>query len=260
MTDRLSAVDMAARRIDASGQGEACTRPTAVEAPVAIEFDGFGYAVMMATPADLADYVQGFALAERLVERWQLLSNIDVVQVEQGWIVRASLPPESRARLQDRVRVRVAEGSCGLCGLESLEQVLRPLPAAANADAIAPAAIFRALDALFEHQPLNRLTGATHVAAFCAPDGAILIAREDVGRHNAFDKLTGALAHAGIDPAIGFALASSRCSYEMVEKAVLGGFPMLVTISAATDLAVRRAREAGLHLVVLARPDSLLEM
>ncbi len=152
----------------------------------------------------------------------------------------------------------MSESSCGLCGIENIEEVLRPLPPVTARIATDRTAIANALMALPDHQPLGRATGAAHAAAFCSPAGAIELAREDVGRHNALDKLIGAMARAGIDPASGFILLSARCSYELVEKTVRAGCPMLVTISAPTSLAVERAADAGLTLVALARTDAAL--
>jgi FdhD protein len=158
----------------------------------------------------------------------------------------------------ERVRHRVSESSCGLCGIENLEQALRPLPRLTSAGEVEPAAIFRALEQLRAHQPLNAATGAVHAAALCAADGTIRAAREDVGRHNAFDKLIGAMLRDGLAWDGGFALLSARCSYELVEKAVLAECPLLVTVSMATSLAVERAEEAGLRLIALARSDAML--
>lgn len=237
---------------------QADTRPIAVEAPVAFEYNGVAYAVMMASPDDLKDYAVGFTLSEGLAKTISDIADCAVSEVEGGWIVRITLATGPAEPLMERVRMRLTEGSCGLCGLESIEQVLRPLPAVTSRIAVTTSAISRALATLEQHQPDGRATGALHAAAFCAPDGTIRIAREDVGRHNAFDKLLGALAHADIDPASGFILLSARCSYELVEKAVRANCPMLVTISAPTTLAVERAQSAGLTLLALARPDSVL--
>ena len=232
------------------------------EVPVALEFNGLSYAVMMATPADLEDFALGFALNEGLAKAVADVSDIDVAEVENGWIVRAMLSGLGVEQLTDRVRSRVAESSCGLCGIDNLEAVARPLPQVPAHEALDPAAIFAALDALRDHQPLGGRTGAAHAAAFALPDGTILHAREDVGRHNALDKLVGALATAnngsGQHPAEGFILSSARCSYEIVEKAVRAGAHTLVTISLPTSMAVTRARAAGLSLWCLARADSVL--
>jgi FdhD protein len=231
-----------------------------VEAPIAIEFNGIGYAVMMATPDDLEDFAVGFALSERLAASPADILDVDPFETPQGWVLRITLTPERIAPIMERVRVRVSEGSCGLCGLENLEQIARPLPPLKASSQIDKSAIFTALDALRAHQPLNAATGGAHAAAFCGPDGRILAVREDVGRHCALDKLLGALARTGTSPASGFLLLSSRCSYELVEKTVIAGCPLLVTISTATTLAADRARAAGLRLVALARPDAALQV
>ncbi|WP_156677829.1 formate dehydrogenase accessory sulfurtransferase FdhD [Sphingomonas profundi] len=234
-------------------------RALAVEAPVAIELNGLGYAVMMATPADLTDFAYGFAHAERLIDDAADCLDVATHDAAGGLILRVTLAPSRVDRVVDRVRHRVSESSCGLCGLENLEQALRPLPAVTVACTAPDAAIFAALGALRDHQPLNRATGATHAAALCGADGTIRLAREDVGRHNAFDKLIGAMLRQGIGWDGGFALLSSRCSFELVEKAVLAGCPMLATVSAPTSLAIDRAAAAGLRLVALARPDAALD-
>jgi FdhD protein len=253
------AVDLPVTRLGLSEDAIlATTRPIALEAPVAFEYNGVAYAVMMASPDDLHDYAVGFTVSEGLAASARDIADVAVSEVEGGWIVRVTLAAGPAEPLMERVRMRLTEGSCGLCGLESIEQVLRPLPAVTSRIAISPEAISRALATLDQHQPDGRATGALHAAAFCALDGSIRMAREDVGRHNAFDKLVGALANAGVDPASGFILLSARCSYELVEKAVRANCPMLVTISAPTSLAVERAQAAGLTLLALARPDSVL--
>jgi FdhD protein len=245
-------------RVDPLGSVLPVDRPLAEEVPIAIEYNGIGYAVLMATPADLPDLVTGFALAERLLGEGDAALDVDLHESGAGVVARATLPAGRTNALLDRVRHRATDSSCGLCGIENLEQAIRPLPPLAATTQAGRAAIFRALDGLRAHQPLNAATGAAHAAALVGADGTIRLAREDVGRHNAFDKLIGAMrrGHVGWDG--GFALLSSRCSYELVEKAVLAGCPLLVTISAPTRLAAQRAREAGLPLVVLARADAVL--
>jgi FdhD protein len=251
---------MSSTEIRPDGSRRVVTREWVPEAPVALEFNGLSYAVMMATPADLEDFALGFALTEGLARTPGDLTDIAVAEVEHGWIVRAALSGLGIAQLTDRVRARVAESSCGLCGIENLEAVARPLPRVAAHEPLAEAAIFAALTALRDHQPLGRKTGAAHAAAFALPEGKILHAREDVGRHNALDKLIGALASAGQDPAQGFILSTARCSYEIVEKAVRAGATRLVTVSLPTSLAVERAAAAGLSLWSLARDDSVLRV
>ncbi len=245
-------------RIAADFGASAVERAVAIEAPVAIEINGLGYAVMMATPADLADFAFGFCRSERLIEASADVVDIDTHATERGTILRITLVPERIDRVAERVRHRVSESSCGLCGIENLEQALRPLPAITTISAAEPEAVFRALERLRAHQTLNAATGAVHAAALCDADGAIRLAREDVGRHNAFDKLIGAMLREGLAWNGGFALLSARCSYELVEKAVLADCPLLVTVSMATSLAVERAAEAGLPLVTLARSDAIL--
>lgn len=238
----------------------ALNRPLVEEAPIAIEINGIGYAVMMATPADLTDYALGFCLSEQLIAARNEFVSADAFEVPGGgWMLRVVLHAPSAGPLIDRARLRLAEGSCGLCGIESLEQVLRPLTPVSARLEVAKAAVFRAVAALNEHQILGRATRAAHGAAFCDPDGTIRCLREDVGRHNAFDKLIGALAAAGIDPATGFVLLTARCSFELVQKAVIANVPVLATISAASTMAVDQARAHGLTLYSLAREDSLLE-
>ena len=253
--------DMAAHRLAFDGGDDgALLRSVPVEMPISVEMCGIGYAVMMATPDDLEDYAIGFALSEGVIASAAEVEGVDIHPLEGGMALRIWLPDDRRTQVLERVRRRVSESSCGLCGMDNIEEVLRPLPQITGRITTDRVAIARALTALSDHQPLGRATGAAHAAAFCAPDGEILCVREDVGRHNALDKLIGALARDGVDPAAGFILLSARCSYELVEKTARAGCPMLVTISAPTTLAVERAIQAGLTLVTLARRDSALVM
>lgn len=240
------------------GSRHSVSRDWVPEAPVALEFNGLAYAVMMATPADLADFATGFAMTEGLAAGPGEVTDLAVAEVDLGWIVRATLSGLGAGQMGERVRARVSESSCGLCGIENLEALASPLPPVAAHDAIEPQAIFAALAALEHCQPLNRATGAAHAAAFCDPAGTIVGVREDVGRHNAMDKLVGALARQGQLLRPGFILSTARCSYEIVEKAVRAGATSLVTVSLPTSLAVARAKSAGLSLWALARSDSVL--
>ncbi|MCW6533938.1 MULTISPECIES: formate dehydrogenase accessory sulfurtransferase FdhD [Sphingomonas] len=257
--DKLQAVNLAVRRVGFAEIGDAALlRTIPVEAPVSIEVCGVAYTVVMATPSDLRDYALGFALSDGLVDRADQIESIDIQRVDGGWAIRLSLPAERAERVFRRARRREAEGSCGLCGVGKVEQLLRSLPPVKAQISTDRLAIMRALAGFRDHQPLGHATGGSHAAAFCSPAGAILRVREDVDRHNALDKLIGALASDAIDPATGFYLLSARCSYELVEKAVRSGCSMLVTISAPTSLAVERAMRAGLTLVAIARTDSAL--
>ena len=237
------------------GTHRAVTRAWVSEVPVAFEFNGLAYAVMMATPTDLEDFCIGFALSEGLAAG---IGDIAVAEVEHGWIVRATLSGLGIDQLTERVRTRVAESSCGLCGIENLAAVAKPLPQVAPHVALDPSAIFAALAALRPLQVLGNATGAAHAAAHVSAEGAIACLREDVGRHNALDKLVGALARDGHPLTPGFVLSTARCSYEIVEKAVRGGATTLVCVSLPTSLAVERAKAAGLSLWALARDDSVL--
>ncbi len=245
-------------RLMASGAAASESRAVPVEMPVSITVNGIGHAVMMATPKDLEDFAHGFALSDGLVQRDADILGVEMHPAEPGLILKLEIAAERFAPFADRVRAITGASGCGLCGVINLEQAIRPLPVLAAKPVAGAAAIFRALAAMSAHQILNAATGAVHAAAFCSADGDILAVREDIGRHNAFDKLIGHLMRKRVDPAQGFALLTSRCSYELVEKAVLGGIVQLATISAPTTLAIARAQESRLTLVSLARPDSLL--
>ena len=237
---------------------DAADRAIAVEAPVAIEVNGLGYAVMMMTPAALDEFATGFMLTERLGDGAADILDIDTFETERGWIVRITLAEHCSARIHDRVRHRSSDTGCGLCGIAGLEQVVRPVTKRPPLPTVEPPALFAALDRLRDHQPLNRATGAVHAAALCDAGGTIVAAFEDVGRHNALDKLIGAIAISHRDITSGFILVTSRVSFEMVDKALIAGAPMLVGISAPTTMAIAHAETHGLTLAALARTDSIL--
>lgn len=232
----------------------------APEIPVALEYNGLSYAVMMASPSDLTDFVTGFALTEGLAKSVADVTSLDLSETDKGWIARATIRSLPIEQLAERVRSRVAESSCGLCGIDNLEVIAKPLPPVASHAPLQLDAIFRALAELRDHQPGNRATGGMHAAAFVDAQGVIQCVREDVGRHNALDKLVGAMARSGTPLAGGFILSTARCSYEIVEKAVKAGATTLVTISVATSMAAQRARAAGLSLFALARADEILQV
>ncbi|KMS50828.1 formate dehydrogenase accessory protein FdhD [Novosphingobium barchaimii LL02] len=262
-TQTTGAVAIRALRSDyTEAAGKRTDLSVPAEAPIAIETNGIAYAVMMATPIDLSDFVTGFLMAEGLALVGEVgdvaLHATDNGEWGAGYVARVNLPSERLGPILERARRRVGDSSCGICGIEGVEAALRPLPMLARRSAAKPQAIRRGLVAMREGQALGRRTRATHAAAFCDEEGRVLLLREDVGRHNALDKLVGALARAGIEAGQGFIIMTSRCSYELVEKTVRAGCPLLVTISAPTDLAVRRARAAGLALAVVARDDSML--
>ncbi|MFV0643855.1 MAG: formate dehydrogenase accessory sulfurtransferase FdhD [Sphingomonadaceae bacterium] len=260
MTDMPQPLLPEITEIRADGSLKPASRNWIVEEPVALEFNGLSYAVMMATPEDLSDFAIGFAITEGLARSAADLSAIDIAETENGWIVRAQLGGLGIEHLQERVRTRISESSCGLCGIENLDALAAPLPPVREHEAISATTIFHALSLLPAHQQLGRVTGAAHGAAFCAREGSILYMREDVGRHNALDKLIGALSFANRAADTGFILSTARCSYEIVEKAVRAGATTLVTISLPTSMAVSRAHQAGLSLWCLARDDSVLHV
>jgi FdhD protein len=240
------------------GSRLAVSREWVPEAPVALEYNGLAYAVMMATPRDLMDFASGFAVTEGLAASVADVADIAVAEVEQGWIVRASLTGPGAEIVAERARTRISESGCGLCGIENLEALAKPLPPVATHDPLDQGAIFAVLGALSMHQPLNEATAGAHAAAWADATGALHCVREDVGRHNAVDKLVGAMGRAGQSLANGFVLSTARCSYEIVEKAVRAGATSLVTVSLPTTMAVERARQSGLSLWCLARDDSVL--
>lgn len=237
------------------GAATASPETIAAEAPIALVYNGVNHAVMMATPADLEDFGVGFSLAEAIVGDAGEVRDVEVADMVFGLEVSITIPEPLAAALAERQRSMVGGTACGMCGIIGLEKAMRPLPPTRSELVVTPQAVERALDALPGLQALNHRTRSVHAAGFADPDGTILHLREDVGRHNALDKLIGALARANVDPASGFLVLTSRCSTEMVQKAVTAGLPMLVAISAPTSLALELADEAGLTLVAFARGD-----
>ena len=227
----------------------------AEEVPVALICNGQPFAVMMATPSDLEDFAVGFALSEGLVGH---AGDAAVTAIEpqlEGVSVQLRIPEPSMALVEQRRRSLSGRSGCGICGSEMLEAAMRfPDPVSANVS-ISEATLRRALRELRGQQPLASATGATHAAGWADVEGHVRIVREDVGRHNALDKLIGALARAGIDPAQGFAVVTSRASYEMAMKAASVGIGLLAAISAPTALAISLADRANLTLVGFARDD-----
>jgi FdhD protein len=253
MTSRIERV----ARLRSSGV-DWIDRPIAEEAAVAVEFNGIGYAVMMMTPADLPAFALGFALTERIAASPADVLDVDVADVPAGIILRVTVSASAAERIGERIRHRTSDTGCGLCGIASLEGLIRPLPAPPPAPDVPASAIFAALDAVRGRQALNIATGAVHAAAWCDTAGAIRHIAEDVGRHNALDKLIGMIG--GVAPPGGFLLVTSRLSFEMVDKALVARAPLLVGISAATTMAVDHARANGLTLIALARSDAMLVM
>jgi FdhD protein len=209
---------------------------------------------MMATPLDLEDFAVGFSVTEGLIGRPSDLMGIRVLPRAGGLELAMTIGEEWFDRLATQRRNMAGRTGCGLCGAENIEQALRTPAAVGRAFESTHTALQRAIESLAEHQPLQAETGATHGAAWCDAEGRIVRLREDVGRHNALDKLIGSLYRSGEEPASGFALVSSRASYEMVYKAAAAGIELLVAVSAPTALAVEFAQRCGVTLVGFARP------
>ena len=226
------------------------------EVPVAFSYGGSTHAVMMATPDDLEDFAVGFSLTEGIITERAEISAIEIVEGEQGIDVQVSLVDDVADRLQARRRSMAGPVGCGLCGIESIEQAVRQVPdVSASPLSLSHADIVRAVSLLNEAQPLHRETRAVHGAGFYLPARGLLAVREDVGRHNALDKLCGAVIRAGESGGGGAVAVTSRLSVEMVQKAAILGSPVLIAISAPTALAIRTAEEAGMTLVALVRGE-----
>ncbi|MEO7433522.1 MAG: formate dehydrogenase accessory sulfurtransferase FdhD [Dokdonella sp.] len=228
----------------------------AEELPIALLYNDRPHVVMMATPRDLDDFVLGFSLSEAVIDHADELSDVQIHALLEGIEVRVRIPGAHAEVLEGRRRNLTGGTSCGLCGAQALEDAVRqPAPVDAGVE-IDPRALHRALDHLQDLQPLNTATGATHAAAWAHADGSIALLREDVGRHNALDKLIGAMTRAGERVSAGFAVITSRASYEMVQKAATVGIPVLAAISAPTALAIQLAESTGVTLIGFARNNS----
>jgi FdhD protein len=225
----------------------------ASEMPVALHYNDAPFAVLMATPCDLADLALGFSLSEAIVGARDEVRIDGIDESVDGIAVRMAIPAIRAGALENRRRNLPGYGGCGVCGSASIESVLRPPPVVAGDARFEESALHRALAQLHERQPLNAATGATHAAGFANADGELLLVREDVGRHNALDKLIGAMASADIDSDSGFAIVTSRASYELAMKAAQAGIPLLAAISAPTSLAIALAESANLCLIGFAR-------
>ncbi|MEO5817334.1 MAG: formate dehydrogenase accessory sulfurtransferase FdhD [Gemmatimonadaceae bacterium] len=223
----------------------------AEETPITFAYNGVSHAVMMATPADLEDFAVGFSLTEGVIGHASMLSQISVVRYSGG----IELQMETSAEVASGARQRRLTGrtGCGICGTDDVRDVMRDLPHVTADSQFDARAIARAVRELSDRQPLNDATGAVHAAGWASTDGEVLDVREDVGRHNALDKLIGALVRAAIDPSTGFIVLTSRGSFELVQKVAIFGAALLATVSAPTGLAVRVADESGLTLAGFAR-------
>ncbi|WP_250518043.1 formate dehydrogenase accessory sulfurtransferase FdhD [Caballeronia sp. ATUFL_M1_KS5A] len=237
------------------------------EWPVALVFNGISHAVMMCTPRDLEAFAVGFSMTEGIVERGSDIHDIEVYLRDDGVALphaelHLQVVQQAFASLKDKRRALAGRTGCGVCGIESIDLLdLQPerVPDTGFLNRLAPDAIERAARELPAHQQLTKLTGGLHAAAWCDENGAVRYAFEDVGRHNALDKLIGQLILRREDTTQGFVFLSSRASYELVRKSARVGVPMIATISAPTSLAISIAKQAGLRLVSFARENSFVE-
>ena len=225
------------------------------ETAIAFTFNTASYAVMMATPQDLEDFAVGFALTEGVISSIEAIDSIDVVEEEIGIELRIWLKAPQATEFLGRRRKMAGPTGCGLCGIESLNEAMRPPPEVGEGLVFAPDQIMTALDSLFPLQELNRETRAVHAAGFWDPERGLVAVREDVGRHNALDKLAGALAREQATAKQGLVVLTSRVSVEMVQKSAMIGAAIIAAVSAPTALAVRMAEAAGMTLVAIARKD-----
>ena len=225
------------------------------ETAISFTYNRASYAVMMATPADLEDFAVGFTLSEHIVSSVSEISSLDVRPGELGIELRMEVAGAVAERFAERRRLMAGPAGCGLCGIESLDAAMRPLPTLKSDLCFDAELIHRALADTHRQQNMNALTHAVHAAAFWTPARGLVALREDVGRHNALDKLGGALARRGTAATDGMVVISSRVSVEMVQKAAMMGAPVLVAVSAPTALAIRTAEKSGITLVAVARDD-----
>ena len=228
------------------------------EVPIALEFNGISHAVMLATPCDLEDFALGFGLSEDIFEDPTEMYGCEPNATGLGITLSMEVSSRSFASLKNRRRTLAGRTGCGICGTESLVNVIRPMPSISTDIDFECTAILAAMQSMRDGQMLNAITGSMHAAAWCDINGEVRMLREDVGRHNALDKLVGALAIAGIKVKKGFIAVTSRSSIEMVQKAALAGAPLLAAVSAPTQLAVDAARRSGMSLVGLARQNDLV--
>ena len=245
---------------EATGQlnGLAITWALAEEVPIAILLNSKSYAVMMATPADLENFATGFVLSEGLVAHHSHVKNVLVLKQPEGISVDVAVDEDKL--LRERMVSRSLEGrvGCGLCGITELEDAIRLPAAKVKRVDFFTAAITKAFNALPAHQPMFAINRSVHSAAFCTTDGNIVTAHEDVGRHNALDKLIGAMARNNLKPEVGFVIMSSRCSFELVQKCASVGISALATISAPTTLALKLANRSGVQLAALAKDGVMI--
>ncbi|MER8828374.1 formate dehydrogenase accessory sulfurtransferase FdhD [Mesorhizobium sp. M0938] len=256
MAARRKATTQISRLAHRASGTTAANRMVPEETPVAFSFAGTTHAVMMASPADFEDFALGFSLTEGIIATPEEIEAIEVENLGAGIDIQIRLRDQANTRFQARRRRLAGPVGCGLCGIESIEEAMRSVDAVGSSKLTLDADdIVRSVKLLSKVQPLHAETGAVHAAGFYVPGKGIVMAREDVGRHNALDKLAGALAKAGINGAAGAVVVTSRVSVEMVQKTAAIGAAFIIAVSAPTALAIRTAEAAGMTLVALVRGD-----
>ncbi|MCA6110270.1 formate dehydrogenase accessory sulfurtransferase FdhD [Bradyrhizobium cenepequi] len=248
-------VTSAERQVWRDGSLSEGTRQIPAETALALTYNGGTYAVMMGTPQDLRDFAIGFSLSEGIVQSSDEIETFDVIELDDGIELRMWLAPDKAAQINERRRHIAGPTGCGLCGIDSIAEAVRPAAIVQKGRSFSPREIMTAMAAIAPLQAINLSTRAVHAAAFWTPARGIVALREDVGRHNALDKLAGALAQAKVSAREGMVLLTSRVSVEMVQKTATIGAPLMVAVSAPTAMAVRMADAAGITLAAIARTD-----
>jgi FdhD protein len=257
LRDPVRTVDRKVWREGGPNQGSLAdgTRIIPEETALALTYNGGTYAVMMGTPRHLEDFAIGFSLSEGIIQSPDDIDSFEIVDLDDGVELRMWLAQSKADRLSERRRHIAGPTGCGLCGIDSIAEAIRPAAIVAPGQSFSPREIMAAMQAIPPLQPINIETRAVHAAAFWMPARGIVALREDVGRHNALDKLAGALAHEKLSAGEGLVLLTSRVSVEMVQKTAAMGAPLMVAVSAPTALAVRMAEAAGITLAAVARAD-----
>jgi FdhD protein len=238
------------------GEQTIATDVIAVEVPVALEYNGISHVVMLASPTDLENFALGFSLSEGIIQQASELYSCEVESTEAGWLVHLEIAAERFMLLKERRRNLAGRTGCGLCGTESLEQVTRCTTAVSHRHQFTEVAIVNGMHAMQNLQSLQKQSGATHAAAWMTAQGQVVLVREDVGRHNALDKLIGVMAEDKCDFCTGVLLITSRASYEMVQKAAIMNVGVIAAISAPTSFAVELAEQTGVTLIGFMRDHS----
>lgn len=253
--ERAALVRVSVEKWDADKR-ELCEDDVAEEVPIALEYNGISHAVMLASPYDLEDFALGFSLSEGILKDRSELYECEIVPGAQGIQVQMQIATERFVTLKDKRRNLTGRTGCGLCGAETLAQAVRRPGAVAGSTAFSATQIYASMKSMQSMQRLQRYTGATHAAAWMNADGSVDLVREDIGRHNALDKLIGAMSDEKRDFTTGAALITSRASYEMVQKSATMGIGFLAAISAPTSLAIQLAEESNVTLVGFVRSNS----